>query len=377
MSANLSKVAIVRGKHLNQYEMQIFEPLVDKYAITAFSSLTPFQDNFAFPAVKLPSPMDIPEFPYKMSLLNRAFTDAQYLVGLENKLKGYDIVHTAETYYRYTQQALNAKDKGYVKKVVATILENIPFNNEGILGRKDFKKRAREELDHMIALTNRTKEALLLEGADEKKITVISHGINTEKFIPKKNKNSSKNINILFAGRLEIYKGIYEVLYAFKRLISDQTLHDYNLSLTIVGDGSEKERLMEREKELEIAHLIQHMHVSYSDMPHIYQQADIYVAPSKASRYWIEQYNTSLLEAQAAGLPIVTTYSGGIPENVGDAAILVNPDDVLSLRDALKVFITSSHRRSEYGKKARERALTVHDAKIIANKIAAVYEQLL
>src|SRR5579859_6371060 len=158
----MKKIAIVRGKFLNAYEMQSFEPLAQKYDITAFGSLKPYHQDFAFPVVKLPSPMDVPEFPKKMPVVNRLFTDAHYLYGLEEKLKGFDLVHGAETYFHYTQQALNAKKRGYIKKVIATVLENIPFNNEGIHGRKEFKKRARKELDHIIALTQRTRDALIL-----------------------------------------------------------------------------------------------------------------------------------------------------------------------------------------------------------------------
>src|SRR3989344_5975033 len=179
--------------------------------MTAFGSLTSYHDQFSFPVVKLPSPMDIPDFPYKMPILNRLFVDAHYLVGLENRLKGFDIVHTAETYFHYTQQCLNAKRKGYVKKVNATVLENIPFNNEGIWGRKNYKRRSREELDHIIALTNKTKEALLAEGADPQKITVISHFVDTKRFKPSKTELSRRNASgrrdftILFSGRLEGY----------------------------------------------------------------------------------------------------------------------------------------------------------------------------
>ena len=67
------KIAIVRGKFLNKYEMQMYEPLVDRYDITAFGSLTSYHDRFAFPVVKLPSPMDLPDFFYKMPILNRLF----------------------------------------------------------------------------------------------------------------------------------------------------------------------------------------------------------------------------------------------------------------------------------------------------------------
>lgn len=377
------KVAIVRGKFLNAYEMQIFEPLAKKYDITAFGSLTSYHDTFSFPTVKLPSPMDVPDFPYKMPLLNRLFVDAHYLFELEDELKGFDIVHSAETYYHYTQQALNAKKKGYIKKVIATVLENIPFNNEGILGRRGFKKRAREELDHMIALTNRTKEALLLEGADPKKITVISHGINTKRFTPAHDlgrrivNNDKKQITVLFVGRLETYKGVYEILYAAKALLSDKELKNYRVQWIFAGKGAEEQQMRIMEKRLGIEKFVKHIAVPYKKTPMLYRSADIFVAPSKSDMYWQEQYNTALLEAQASGLPIVTTYSGGISENVGNAAVLVQPADVLSLAMEIKQFLLHPKLRLEYARRARKRAETVHDARIIARQIGEVYKRVL
>lgn len=370
------KLAIVRGKFLNAYEMQIFEPLIKEYDITAFGSKTSYHNNFAFPTKQLWSPMDVPEFPLKMPIINRLFVDSHYLFGLENSLKGFDIIHTAETYYHYTQQVLNAKKKGYVKKVVATVLENIPFNNEGICGRQAFKIRARKELDHIIALSDKTKQTLILEGADEKKITVVNHGINTKRFFPGKKKKTN-NITILFTGRLEVYKGVYEILYAFKRLLQDENLKKYKFELLLVGEGSEKNKLIELEKKLSMSKLVKHKSYSYTEMSSVYQQADIYVAPSKAAKRWVEQYNTGLLEAQASGLPIITTYSGGIPENVGDAAVLIQPDDFVSLYYALKDFIIHLSKRETYANLARKRAEQVHDTFIIAKKLDAVYKSLL
>ena len=142
------KVAVIRGKYLNQFEMQNYEPIALRANITAFASQKPLDQDFNFPLIKLFSPMDLPEFPKKMPILNRIFTDALYLPGLEAKLKGYDLAHSRETYFRITQQAINAKERGWVKKVLVTTSETIPFNHEGIGGRKDFKKRAIGEFRH-------------------------------------------------------------------------------------------------------------------------------------------------------------------------------------------------------------------------------------
>ncbi|MBI3342773.1 glycosyltransferase family 4 protein [Candidatus Gottesmanbacteria bacterium] len=259
------KVAIVRGKFLNMYEMQMYEPLVGRYDITAFGSLTCYHDRFVFPVVKLPSPMDLPEFPYRTSLLNRLFVDAHYLWGLENNLHDFDIIHTAETYFHYTQQCLNAKRKA---KVVATVLENIPFNNEGIRGRRAFKARARRELDHIVALTNKTKDALLAEGADPKKITVIPHFVDTKRFVPAPMRKTVRTI--LFCGRLEEYKGVFDFAEMAKRL-------PINLRFVMAGTGSQKDKLKRFGVELRSA--------SYDDMPKMYQEADVFVAPSKHRRH--------------------------------------------------------------------------------------------
>lgn len=370
------KIAIVRGKFLNKYEMQFYEPLTEAFDITAFGSKTSFHNNFSFPTVSLFSPMDIPEFSYKMPLLNRLFIDAHYLYGLEQQLEGFDLVHTAETYYKYTNQSLNAKKMKKVKRVIATVLENIPFNNEGIHGRTGYKKRAREELDHIIALTERTKFAQLLEGADEKKITVISHFIDTKRFTPGTRIKRDSHIRILFSGRLEEYKGVYEILNAAAMLLHDKEVHN-NITFLFIGNGSQKQSMLEFEERLGIQQQVEHRCVLYEDMPKEYQEADIYVAPSKASQTWVEQYNTTLLEAQACGLPIVTTYSGGIPENVGDAAILIPPNDAYALYLALKELVLDPQKRKTLGTKARMRAEQVHDIHVGAQKIENIWEKVL
>ncbi|MGB9706820.1 MAG: glycosyltransferase family 4 protein [Microgenomates group bacterium] len=375
------RIAIVRGKYLNKYEMQYYEPLAKKHQLVGFGSLKPFHDKFAFPVVKLPSPMDLPDFPFKMPILNRLCVDAQWLFGLERRLRGFDIAHCAETYMHFTWQCLNAKKRGYVKKVVATVSENIPFNNEGIWGRKIFKRRAIAELDHIIAISQRAKKALILEGCDSKKITVIGHHVDTSAFTPKKvsriKYQVSRKVNILFVGRLELCKGVFEILFVAKELLSDPELKDYDLIFTLIGKGNEKKRLLEMERQLGIVDKVVHKTVPYPKMPQEYQKADIFVAPSQATRHWQEQFSMVLLEAQASGLPIVTTCSGAIPENVGQAAILVPPADFYSLAEAIKKFILNPKMREEYGKKARERAVKYFDIKIGAKKLEEVYQKLL
>lgn len=376
------KVAIVRGKFLNKFEMQSYEPLYKKFDITAFGSLTPFQDTFIFPTVKLPSPMDLPESPLKMPIINRIFTDAHYLYGLEEKLKGFDIAHSAETYYRYTQQCLEAKRKGYVKKVVVTVLENIVFNNEGIWGRKAFKRRTRIDADMFIALTQKTKDVLLEEGAEEEKIVIIGSGINTQRFTPTKRLGKSfiqknKEIIILFVGRIEKYKGVYEAINAFNMLLIDDELKQYRLKMRIIGDGSEKQALQQLEKNLGIDTFVEHATVAYEEIHTIYQDADIFVAPSYDTPTWTEQYGYMLLESQATGLPVITTDAGSISEVIGDGALQIPQQSTEALYHELKQLILNPSQRVSLSQQARKRAVSFHDIKKKAEQIEKVYNALL
>lgn len=375
-------VAIVRGKFLNRYEMQTFEPLASRYRITAFGSLAPLHDAFAFPVVKLLSPMDLPNVPYKMPVINRVWTDAQYLYGLEKKLRGFNLVHTAETYFRYTQQCLDAKKHGWVRKVIATVWETIPHNNEGIWGRPAYKARARRELDHIIAVTEKAKAALVSEGADPHKISVIGAHVDTARFAPEKgwlahlSDPKRRLFTILFCGRLVSEKGVPEILAAAPRIVSEAVRLGYRIQWVFVGNGPWQQAIA---NQIRVIGKNWHSTIesaTYDQMPRLYRTADIFIAPSKPTRTWEEQYGMALLEAQSSGLPIVTTNSGGIPENVGDAAVLVPPSDSDALAREITAFLTSPKKRAIYAARARKRAVSRHDIRVGAQAIARVYERV-
>ena len=112
-------------------------------------------------------------------------------------------------------------------------------------------------------------------------------------------------------------------------------------------------------------------------MPAMYEKADIFIAPSKPTATYEEQYCTALLEAQAAGLPIITTNTGGIPENIGNAGIVVEPGDVRGIADAIKRYILHPDVRRLYAERARTRAVTHHDMYIGAKKLSTLYAQVL
>lgn len=366
------KVAVVRGKYLSPAEMPLYKEVAKSYEVTAFCSRKPLASKFCFPVVSLASPMDFPQFPYKMPILNRLFVDGQWLIGLEDRISGYDIAHCAETYFRFTQQCLNAKKQGRVKKVFSTVFENIPFANEGIRGRKAYKQRAIREVDCFLAVSERARQSLLLEGCPAEKIVVFPPCVDTGLFCPSAKKSSPREINILFVGRIERCKGVYDLIYAARLILADHP--DLKILFTVIGGGSELGNIVRLEKKFGIDRFfVHHKGFDYDKMPHEYNQADIFVAPSTILKTWQEQFSYVLMEAQSCGLPIVTTSSGSIVETVGDCALFAQPSDFFSLAEALYRMISSQKMRAKYGAMARKRALERFDAERGAKKLMRLY----
>ncbi len=150
------KVAIIRGRNLNKWEMQNYIPLQDQFELEAFTSKNSRFDlkEINLPVTRLKCPDELfekvrgyqrivkqilPDFPGKQSLIG--YSGADRLVGLEEKLNGFHIAHTAEVNNAYTVQAVQAKLAGKVKHVVVTVWENILMRSRLILCTKISQKR--------------------------------------------------------------------------------------------------------------------------------------------------------------------------------------------------------------------------------------------
>ena len=98
--------------------------------------------------------------------------------------------------------------------------------------------------------------------------------LNNNKINYKKNFNKFK---ILFVGRLIYWKGVDLVLETFKKIY----LSNKNISLTIIGDGSEKKRFLKISNALGISNKIKWVNkINYKKMNEMYQQHDLFFFPS-------------------------------------------------------------------------------------------------
>jgi glycosyltransferase involved in cell wall biosynthesis len=143
------------------------------------------------------------------------------------------------------------------------------------------------------------------------------------------------------------------------------------VKLLIVGEGHLEEKLKEKVKHLGIENNVVFTGF-WSDVPEITAILDISVLPS-----FYEGMGRVVLEAMAAGKPMVACRVGGVPEFVEDGVTgyLISPGDVDALVDRLQTLIGDSDLRQKMGQQGAQRMRHEHSAETMVNRIHQVYKR--
>ncbi len=169
-------------------------------------------------------------------------------------------------------------------------------------------------------------------------------------------------------GRLEPIKGHRYLLEAVGRLAPRCP----GLHLALVGDG---ELLAELRRAAEHAGLAGRAHFLgwREDVPAVLHAFDLFALPSLN-----EGMGRALVEAMAAGLPIVASAAGGVPEVLagGAAGLLVPPADAEALARAIETLLADPALRARLGAAARERAGR-YTVEASLRTLEALYDELL
>jgi glycosyltransferase involved in cell wall biosynthesis len=171
---------------------------------------------------------------------------------------------------------------------------------------------------------------------------------------------------ILFLGRLGQRKGSYDLLEAAARIAARRP----EMRLLLGGDG-ELEQVRMRANDLGIADQVDLLGwVRGKDKEKLLAKAMVYVLPS-----YNEGLPVSVLEAMAAGLPIVTTPVGGIPEAVTDGieGFLVTPGDVDALAHRLDQILGDAQLAQSMGEAARRKVEVAFSAGAVLPQLEAMY----
>lgn len=383
------KIALLKGNRFNPWHLQGFRELPGDWETVAFRAESEIQERFAqrqgegltIRTEPVHFDIDTGPFPRRMvnSLLTRYRGRESRIVPFYERLQGYDVILTWETWTDWTNQAMEARAR-YDVPVAVMVWDNIAFNMEQDPVRRAIKQRVREEADRFLVYTERSRRVLMMEGAAADRITMLNPGIDTTAFAPGQGNRAAFGLDpddfvILYVGWLVPRKGLDFLVQAVHQLLADSP--DTPVKLLIAGSGPGKDR---------IDHLLQRLGLTeicvfldsrpYSHMPELFRTADVFALPSIATPEWQEQFGMALIEAMATGLPCVAARTGCVDEVAGDCAVLCQPNDFLTLYQALARLMASPDERARLGAAARERARARYRLEEHARALADVFGEL-
>lgn len=145
-----------------------------------------------------------------------------------------------------------------------------------------------------------------------------------------------KSYDILFLARLDKDKGIFELIHS----ISILNKLNYNITLRVVGDGFEEERLKELVSTLNINRnvVFEGAVMDTKLISKFYMESDLFILPSHH-----EGFPRTLYEAMIFGTPILTTFVGGIPYLMKDGfnCFEIAPKSIDSITEKLRYVLNN------------------------------------
>ncbi len=175
-----------------------------------------------------------------------------------------------------------------------------------------------------------------------------------------------KQKTIGFVGRLAHEKGVHLVLKAFAELAPQ--FDDWGVC--IVGDGRECGSLKAQALELGIQEKVVFTgSVDHYRAVELIESFDVLVLPSLDTKVWKEQFGHVVIEAMAAGVPVIGSDAGAIAWVIGDAGRVFRQNCVESLRDALREYMSCDDERALYANRGLNRVKELYSHDAIARRV--------
>ena len=230
-------------------------------------------------------------------------------------------------------------------------------------------RQALREADHIIAISERTRQDIIELGGEEyaDRISVIyqsfaprfSATVRPEKKAEVRQRYKLPQRFVLNVGTLERRKNLLLAAEAVELLPQD-------IHLVAVGRKTDYVRELPADERI---HLLSG--VPDDDLAAIYSLAEVFAYPS---RY--EGFGIPIIEAIAAGLPVVACSGSCLEEAGGPYSLYVHPDHVIDMAEALKMSLRGAHGREERIRRSREyiRRFQGND---VAGQVVQLYRSLL
>lgn len=181
----------------------------------------------------------------------------------------------------------------------------------------------------ILTVSNYIKGRVATINPMDTKTRTVYNGINLEAFSQNQGRkeHSSDEFVMVFSGRINEEKGILQLIEAMLLLQEVKSIKLMIIGSSFYGNDNNENpffRTLKEKAEPLADRIVFTGFIPYAEMPNFLKQADVAVIPS----VWDDPFPTTVLEAQAMGLPVISTRRGGIPEEVTkDTAILLDTDE--------------------------------------------------
>ena len=308
-------------------------------------------------------------FKVKGRIMKYCFTPS-----MKKAFNDFDVVHSHN--YRSYQSSLGYKiaknrKKPFVINTHGTLLAYKNFNM-GFISKIPYLaydlitlKKVIKKADMVIAATDQEYKEALEFGVKKERLRTIPVGINIKDYEPAK--KSSSVINLLFVGGISRNRNLEPVIKAMK-LLKD-------VKLTIVGKEVKSSETSKTGYVDELKKLANGLNIEFvgpkygKELINYYKKSDIFVYTS-----FYENFGQTILEAGAAGLPIISTKIGVANDIVKDdkTGFIVGPNNPKGIAEYV-MKLRDRKRRAIFGKRIREIVKNNFDWENIIEKYVEVY----
>ena len=232
-----------------------------------------------------------------------------------------------------------------------------------------FEEKMLKRANKIIAVSHFTKRELLeYYKIPEEKIRVIHNGVDVNKFKPEEDKHKVKeelgfnpnDFTILSVGRLYARKGLFTLIESMPLVV--KRFKNAKFVISGKGQSDEMRKLVAHAEKLGVKdNIIFTGYYPDKKLPKLYQAADVF-----AFSTFYEHHPIAVLEALSTGLPVVTTWVGGIPETIesGKNGFLVEPFNAKQFADKILYLLENRSVAAEMGREARKTILAQFDCSL-------------
>jgi glycosyltransferase involved in cell wall biosynthesis len=207
----------------------------------------------------------------------------------------------------------------------------------------------------------------IAEVVGAERVRLIENGVDCGRYSPPE--RGHRPPRVLYVGLLTPRKGVLDLLEASAQLRAEGVEHELRL---LGGTPDEGPAAAEPVLEAADGQAVLLGTRPPEEMPTAYAAADVFCLPS-----WWEAMPMSVLEAMAAGLPVVASDVGDVARLVddGETGYLVSPQSPVELASALRKLILDPQRAAEMGAAGRRRVEQHFSAEVNARAVCAVYAE--